>query len=93
MFRWESNLSEEERIAKNVINLLNTRKNEVCFDRNIGLSIDYLDKSVDKISSDMITEIIDMIEEKEPRANLSIEDIYNISQSGDYELKAVISSV
>lgn len=93
MFKWESNLTEEKRIMKNVTNLIGIKKNEVCYDRNMGVTIDYLDKSESKITSEMITEMIDMVNEKEPRAAISLPDLVTIDGNGDYNFKAVVNSV
>lgn len=94
MFTWgSSNMSEKDRVMQNVTNLMNIRKNEVCFDRGTGIEADYIDKSEKKITSETITGLIDMIAEKEPRASLSVSDIVDLNESGEYSLKAVISSV
>lgn len=93
MFKWESNLTEAERITKNVINIMSIKKNEVCFDREIGMNVDYIDKPADKISSEMVTETIDMLESREPRAEVMIEDIINFSQNGEYQMKVVVNHV
>lgn len=93
MFNWGKRLSEQDRITKNVINLLSIKKNEVCFDRGMGQPVDYIDKPFDKITSEMISDVIDMIEEKEPRAQINVEDIININLNGDYNYKVVITDV
>ncbi|BCJ98119.1 hypothetical protein [Anaerocolumna chitinilytica] len=93
MFKWDSNLSESERIKKNVLNLLNIRKNEVCFDRDMGVSADYIDKTENKITSLMLTEIQEMLSEKEPRAAVSVGNLITFNENGEYSFKAVISSV
>lgn len=89
MFRWENNLSEQERIAKNVTNLLNIKKYEVAFDRNLGQSPDFIDKAAIRVTSEMITDLFDMISEKEPRAVITIEELL-LSISGNLEYKVVI---
>lgn len=93
MFTWGSNLTDQERITQNVINLMSIKKNEVCFDRNMGISADYLDKTASKITSEMITELLDMIAEKEPRAEISLDNLISINENGEYSFKAVINSV
>lgn len=78
---------------QNVTNLMNIRRNEVCFDRGMGIEADYIDKSEKKITSETITGLIDMIAVKEPRASLSVSDLVNLNENGEYSLKAVVSSV
>ena len=78
---------------QNVTNLMNIRKNEVCLDRSMGIDADFIDKSTKRITSGIITNLIDMITEKEPRASLSIGDLVELNDNGEYQLKAVISSV
>jgi uncharacterized protein YjgD (DUF1641 family) len=93
MFKWgSSNMSEQDRVLQNVTNLMSIRKNEVCFDRGMGIDADYIDKSEKKITSETITNLIDMIAEKEPRASLSISDLVDLNEYGEYSLKAVISN-
>jgi hypothetical protein len=89
MFRWENNLSEQERIAKNVTNLMNIKKNEVAFDRNLGQSSNFIDKSVNRVTSEMITDLYDMISEKEPRAEITIDELL-LSVNGNIEYKVVV---
>lgn len=93
MFQWGVNLSDQERITQNVMNLMSIKKNEVCFDRSLGISADFIDKSGNKITSGMITELLDMVAEKEPRANISLNDMVTINNKGEYSFKAVINGV
>lgn len=93
MFKWDSNLTDQERISKNITNLMSIKKNEVSFDRSLGITVDYLDKSENKITSEMITDLLDMLSEKEPRAEISINDLVNINENGEYSFKAVINIV
>ncbi len=86
-------MTEQKRILQNVNNLMNVRKQEVCFDRSMGIDADYIDKSEKKITSGTITALIDMISEKEPRASLSVSDLINLNENGEYTLRAVINVV
>jgi len=90
LFKWEVNLSKEDRIKKNVINLLSINKDEVHFDCDLGQSVDFVDKHPEKITSEMLTDTLDMLSKREPRASVSIGDIITITQNGDYECKVVI---
>lgn len=79
MFQWSTGLSESERAAKNVANLINLRQGDLPFDRGLGVNPDYIDKPMTELSSDIITELEDMIKEREPRAKVSVEmaDVLN----------------
>jgi hypothetical protein len=93
MFQWGNTSTEQERIAKNVTNLLNIRKNEVCFDRGLGVNINLLDKTQSTINSKLITDIADMISEREPRADLKLDNLIDLNENGEYTYKAVIGIV
>lgn len=73
MFEWSIGLSESERALKNVSNLLNLKQGELAFDRALGINPDYVDKPMSELSSQAITEIEDMIDEREPRVQASVE--------------------
>ena len=93
MFQWGNTYTEQERIAKNVTNLLNIRKNEVCFDRGLGVNINLLDKTQSTINSKLLTDIVDMISEREPRADLNFDSLIDLNENGEYTYKAVIGIV
>lgn len=75
MFVWENGLSEEERIQKNVRNLLQIRKGEIPMNRSGGVNPDIIDKLFESIDSEIYTDIVDMVEENEPRAVIDIDDV------------------
>lgn len=79
MFEWSIGLSESERAAKNVENMINLRKGDLPFDRGLGINPDYIDKPILELSSEIITELEDMINEREPRVQVSLEqaDVLN----------------
>lgn len=79
MFEWSTGLSDPERAAKNVENLINLRKGDLPFDRGLGVNPDYIDKPILELSSEIITELEDMINEREPRVQVSLEqaDVLN----------------
>ncbi len=79
MFKWSTGLSESERAVKNVANLINLRQGDLPFDRGLGVNPDYIDKPIAELSSDIITELEDMIKEREPRVQVSVElaDVLN----------------
>lgn len=73
MFEWSTGLTEEQRALKNVENLINLRKGDLAFDRGLGMNPDYVDKPMSEVSSDIITEVEDMITDREPRVQVSVE--------------------
>ena len=75
MFVWENGLSEEERIQKNVRNLRQIRKGEIPVKRSGGVNPDIIDKPFESIVSEIYTDIVDMVEENEPRAVIDIDDV------------------
>ena len=79
MFEWSIGLSESERAAINVENMINLRKGDLPFDRGLGINPDYIDKPILELSSEIITELEDMINEREPRVQVSLEqaDVLN----------------
>lgn len=79
MFKWSTGLSESERAVKNVENLINLRHGDLAFDRGLGSNPEYIDKPMEELSSDIITELEDMIKEREPRVQASVElaDVLN----------------
>lgn len=79
MFEWSIGLSESERAAKNVENMINLRQGDLPFDRSLGINPDYIDKPILELSSEIITQTEDMINEREPRVHVSLEqaDVLN----------------
>lgn len=79
MFEWSIGLSESERAAKNVENMINLKKGDLPFDRGLGVNPDYIDKPILELSSEIITELEDMINEREPRVQVPLEqaDVLN----------------
>lgn len=84
---------EAERIQKNVSNLLSIYENEVPFDRSIGLNPDWIDQPITEITSDLLTEMEDLIEEKELRAQISIEDVLQKAFEGRVQIGVVIDGI
>lgn len=80
MFEWSIGLNESERATKNVTNLINLIQGDLAFDRGLGINPDCIDKPIAELSSDIITELDDMIKEHEPRVQVSVElaDVLNV---------------
>ncbi|RCX20873.1 hypothetical protein DFR58_10175 [Anaerobacterium chartisolvens] len=79
-----------ERITQNIINLLNTRKYEVAYDRTLGLSGAFIDMPLDRAIAETTAEIYDLISSREPRAEL-IEVLHTgIDEDGNMQFKVVV---
>ena len=83
------NAKGHERIIQNVVNILNTVRYEVAYDRVLGRDTNHLDKNFNEIKSLLIAETYDLIEEYEPRAK--IENVHiNQLETGEVNIKVVI---
>lgn len=83
------NASGHERIIQNVINILNTVRYEVAYDRVMGRDSNNLDGNFKGIESLLIAETYDLIDEYEPRAK--IENVYiSQLQTGEINIKVVV---
>lgn len=85
---WQS--SGVERIIQNVVNLINTYRYEVAYDRTLGLSGNFLDNPSEEAQTQAISEIIDLINEREPRATVESIDFINIDDDGNMAFKVVV---
>lgn len=78
-----------DRVAQNVLNLLNTFTYEVAYDRLLGLSSDLIDKPLTKIEGLLTAQIYVQVERFEPRATITDVELSSNS-TGDIIIKAVI---
>lgn len=78
------------RIVQNVINLLNTCRYEVAYDRTLGLSGEFLDMPLEQAIAQATTEIYELIAEREPRARVEDITLISVDASGDIQLRVVI---
>lgn len=79
-----------DRIVQNIVNLLQTRKYEVAYDRTLGLSGDFIDKPAGEAIALATAEITDLILQREPRATL-LEVLHaGTDQDGNIQLKVVV---
>ena len=83
------NASGHESIIQNIINILNTVRYEVAYDRIMGRDSSNLDKNFNEIESLLIAETYDLIEEYEPR--VKIENVYiNQLETGEINIRVVV---
>lgn len=83
------NAQGDERIAQNVVNILNTVQYEVAYDRIMGRNSNNLDRNFKEVESILIAETYDLIEEYEPRAKV-INVLVNQLENGEIDIRAVI---
>lgn len=79
-----------DRIVQNIVNLLNTFRYEVAYDRTLGLSGKFIDKPTDKSIAETIAEIYDLIQTREPRAKLKEVQYIGLDEQGNMQFKVVI---
>lgn len=58
------------------MNLLQARKGDIPLNRAAGVDPDIIDKPYSEIDSEIYTDIMDMLEENEPRTVVDIDDTY-----------------
>lgn len=93
MFEWKgAGLSEKERIKQNVSNIIQLKKNEVRFDVDFGISPGYIDKPCSEAISNVVSEMMDVIAEREPRAMITPNDIITMTVSGENSMVLGMSS-
>ncbi|WP_195940964.1 hypothetical protein [Romboutsia sp. 1001713B170131_170501_G6] len=83
------NATDDERIIQNIINILNTVRYEVAYDRVMGRNPENLDRNFLDVQSLLISETYDLIEEYEPRAkikNVFVKQLPN----GEIDIEVVV---
>ena len=83
----EWGLTDEERIVQNVLNILRTRQSEVPFMREMGLNPDLIDNNVAYVGSGVESEVINLVNEYEPRATILSVDIESIDDDGQFTIQ------
>lgn len=83
------NAKGQERILQNVINILNTYRYEVAFDRVFGRNTDNIDRPNNEVIQNLIAETYELIERYEPRAKVVEVNIY-MNEEGEPVTKVVL---
>lgn len=83
------NAKGQERILQNVINILNTYRYEVAFDRVFGRNTDNIDRPNNEVIQNLIAETYELIEQYEPRAKVVEVNIY-MNEEGEPVTKVVL---
>lgn len=74
----------EERIVQNVLNILRTRHYEVPFMRGLGVNADFIDSEHNKVKSELVAHVTEVINTYEPRATVLDVSILSVDENGDY---------
>ncbi|WP_343101885.1 hypothetical protein [Romboutsia sp. MSSM.1001216sp_RTP31141st1_G3_RTP31141_220114] len=83
------NATDDERIIQNIINILNTVRYEVAYDRVMGRNPENLDRNFLDVQSLLISETYDLIEEYEPRAKIKNVLVKQLP-SGEIDIEVVV---
>lgn len=83
------NAKGQERILQNVINILNTYRYEVAFDRVFGRNTENIDRPSNEVIQNLIAETYELIEQYEPRAKIAEVSIY-MNEEGEPVTKVVL---
>lgn len=78
--------TDTDRIIQNVKNILRTRRFEVPFMREMGLSPDHTDNSLNHIKSELEKDIIETVKAYESRANVLEVTIDSIDADGHCDI-------
>lgn len=73
MYKYRKDLSEEERISQNITNLLEADKGAVAYDRDLGVDPEWKDQPDGMYDAMMLSEMTDLVNEKEPRGTTTLE--------------------
>lgn len=79
-----------ERIIQNAFNLLNTWRNEVAYDRTMGIDTSVLDKPLEAAASIYISEAYRVLETHEPRVIVQEVKFSSVDNEGNMHFKVVI---
>ena len=72
-FRWGKNLDENERISQNISNLTQLQKGDLAYDRELGVRTEWIDKPTRAYTAQMMSEITEMLNDREPRVTSTVE--------------------
>jgi phage baseplate assembly protein W len=79
-----------ERVIQNIINLMNTFKYEVAYDRTLGVTGKYIDMPLQNAIAQSTSEIISLISEREPRAKIKNIKYTGLDIDGNMQFRVVI---
>ena len=77
-------------IKNNIVNILNTRRFEIPFMRDMGILQDYIDKPITETQGQIISDVIDNIQAYEPRVNIKEVVFLEADENGEINISVVI---
>lgn len=80
----EWGLTGKDRIVQNVLNILRTKKYEIPFMREMGIDTDYIDNTSTYLNNNITNDVIELIEEYEPRATILNVEIKGQDDNGNF---------
>lgn len=86
-YTYGRNLSTEERINKNIRDMVELQKGTVPFERTLGVDTKWQHKEDSRYTAKMITEMSDMLNEFETRANSKV----RIDDEGSFVVEVELS--
>lgn len=78
-----------EKISDNVANILKTRKYEIPYMREFGISPDFIDSPLEEMKGLLTSNIIELVEEYEPRVKVKDVEFINSDNTGNVDIKVV----
>lgn len=88
VINWNAETSEEKK-ANEITNLIKTRKGEIPFMRDVGISDEFIDNPITLIKPALINEITELINENTEGVNIQSVEIVDGGNLGDYIVKVV----
>lgn len=83
----EWGLKGSDRVAQNVLNIIRTRATEIPFLRELGINYDYIDSNIEYIRTNIVNDIIELINKYESRAEILSVDITGFDDNGNAIIK------
>lgn len=80
-----------ERIVQNVLNIINTWKYEVAYNREMGIDSRLLDKPKDIAAAQYIAEVYRIVPIYEPRAEVKEVTFLQVDDEGVMQFKVVVN--
>lgn len=85
---WNAKTKQDKKINQ-VLNLIKTRKGEIPFLRDLGLSNEYIDNPIPHIKPILTNEIMELIAENVTDTRVLSVDFIGGDESGDFNIKVV----
>lgn len=87
------NARDMDRVIQNVCNLLQLVRYEVAFNRTLGLPPELIDRPTALMVQQYQAELVDLIEENEPRATVDSVECIGVAETGQIIFEVVVDIV